>query len=355
MRIGLIARADNTGLGMLSWEFYENLREYMEKILIVDPGSFKQFPERFNQSMDDVVHIGSLDEIKVEKFLEGLDIVLTIETPYSWSAFSMAKQMGVKSVLIPMFEGNSKPLDYYPDLIACPCDIDYQSFDNDRINGFIENDEKWYPKFDMEIINLPVNRKRLPFKKRERAITFVHNVGHAGLHGRTGTKDLIEAFKLVENPNIKLIIHSQVNIVEKIDDPRIQLRIGNVKNYWDLWQEGDVFILPVKFEMISMPVQEALSVGMPVLTTNFKPFSDWLPPHWLIDNYEDRMVKLHQRDIKYADHDVERIAKKIEEWAEKPIEQNSLIADQLAQEISWEAMKPKWENLLNNLVSGKRE
>jgi len=339
MRIGLITRADNTGLGMLSWEFYTNLKNLITKVVIVDCQAFKIFTERFNffpgrDGFSEVKTQGQLDIRFWDSFLKDLDVLLAIETPYNWIAFLLAKQKGVKTVLIPMFEGNDKPLDFYPDLIACPSMLDYESFRGEPSR--------------LELIPLPVNRERVKYKKRTKAMTFLHNMGHGGLHGRTGTQRLLEAIPLVKNQNIKFFINSQVDF-NYSRDPRLKVNVGNIRNYWDLWNEGDVFILPAKFGMISMPVQEALAAGMPVLTADIFPFKGWLPDEWLIPYKMGQNVKLVRREIFYADFDPAVIAQKIDQWAEINMEKESEKANQLADAISWEILKPKWIKLFESL------
>lgn len=334
MRIGLIARADNTGLGMLSWEFFTNLRESITKVVIVDCGAFKIFPERFKIQNLQMKTQGELGIRFWEEFLREIDILLAIETPYNWIAFLMAKHAKVKTVLIPMFEGSAKPLEFYPSLIACPSTLDYESFRGEPSR--------------LELIPLPVNRQRIKYKKRTRAITFLHNVGHGGLHGRTGTTELLDTIPIVKNKEINFIINSQVSL-DYTKDSRLKVNVNNIENYWDLWNEGDVFILPAKFGMISMPVQEALAAGMLVLTADIPPFKGWLPDSWLIPHEVGRDVKFSRRDILYVDFHPLSIAQIVVRWAGKNIEKESEQANKLAESISWEKLKPRWMKLFESL------
>jgi len=330
----MIGSGANSGLGMLAWEFYTNLQEYITKVLVIHNGSYQCFPERFNQWK--YYTQGQLVPKVLEDFLDNIDILLAIETPYNWFAFTLAKYKKIKTVLIPMFECNDKVLEVYPSLIACPSMLEYESFKNEPSK--------------LEIIPLPINRKRLLYKNRKKAMVFKHHVGHAGLAGRTGTNELLKAIPLVKNRNIKFIINSQVEI-PRIQDERLIIKIGNIKNYWDLWNEGDIYIFPTNQEMISMPLNEALSVGMPVLTTEFDYFKSFLPQKWFIKPEEITKVKLHQRFMNFAVKlDIEKIAQKIDEFAEKDISEDSKIANRLAEEISWEKLRPKWVKLFESLL-----
>lgn len=108
---------------------------------------------------------------------------------------------------------------------------------------------------------------------------FVHNAGHGGLGGRNGTLEIIEAMRFVRS-KIKLIINSQVPF--KCDDPRVEVRVKDYENYWDLWGEGDVFLFPEKFNGLSLPIQETMASGMAIMSTNRYPFNAYLPRELLI-------------------------------------------------------------------------
>jgi len=326
MKIGLVARADNTGLGMLSWEFFENLREYMAKVIIYDGGAFQIFPERFDNP-----EIITKDQIP-DDFLEGIDLILAIETPYDWSIFGRAKTRGIKTVLIPMFECNQKPLEAYPDLIVCPSQIDFESF--------------WGELARLEILPLPVNRKRVSFKLRQKARVFLHNVGHGGLHGRTGTGKFLKAIEMVKT-NVRFLIHSQIKI-PKVNDVRVEIRIGNLKNYWDLWQRGDVYVFPTNQEMISMPVQEALAAGMPVLMPKFSIYD--FPDNWIISSKNKFRAKIIDRFMNFFEIEPRAIAEKIDEWANRDITGASKIADKLASTLDWRVLKSEWIELLKSIL-----
>lgn len=328
-RLGLIARADNSGLGTLSLEFYKHL--IPTKTLVITNQVYKSFPERFNENK--AYKTDELSTEQINDFLDGLDVVLALETPYNWQIFVLARARKIKTVLVSMYECNAKPLLCYPDLIICPSKIDYNSFA--------------YENVDKILLPLPVNRKTLSFKQKHRARIFLHNVGHGGLLGRNGTSELIRAISLVKNKDVKFIIHSQIPLIQ-IDDARITVIVGNVDNYADLYSEGDVYIMPQRLQQISLPVNEAMSCGLPVITTNWEPFKNCLPSTWLIETCNVRVVKLYDRDINYCEIDLLELANKIDWFADRDINKDSLIADSIADEISWDKLLTRWQNVLYN-------
>jgi len=119
-RIGIIARCDNTGLGMMTVDFFRNLM--VQKVLVV-PGTPENHLDRFaNRPGVSVIvcptRVPTLGEI--DRFLENVDVVVAFETPYDWNIFMRARQLGIKTVLIPMYEW-TPPNDKIPAMRICFC------------------------------------------------------------------------------------------------------------------------------------------------------------------------------------------------------------------------------------------
>lgn len=305
MTIGFLARMDNSGLGTMSWEMCRHLK--FDEVMLVSR-KYNNFPKRF-------------DGQNIVKKLN-TDIIVTIETWYDWNYLA-----GKKWVLIPMYEC-TMPLAYKPH----------------RTIAVSLLDKKWYP--DSVYLPFPVARDRLPFKLRKRANVFVHNAGHGGLTGRNGTQELLEAMRYVKS-DIKLIINSQNPII--CSDKRVEVRVKDYENYWEIWNEGDVFIFPEKFNGLSLPIQEAISVGMPIMCTDRFPFNSYLPKELMIKSEGVNILGKRQgfmKKIPSAKINPKDIAQKIDEWAGRDITKYSLMMDKLAQQLSWESLKEQWQKAI---------
>lgn len=298
MTIGLIARADNSGLGAMAWEFARHIK--FDQIMLKSNGRYKTYPDRFYNLVDDLT----------------CDIVVSIETFYDYK-----KKEGQKTILLPMYE----------------CSPVHQVQGADKIINVSLLDQRIYPQG--VYLPWPVNRTVLPFKLRREANTFIHNAGHGGLGGRNGTKELIEALAFT-TADFKLIIQSQIPVVCK--DPRVEVRVQDLENYWELWTEGDVFIFPEKFNGLSLPIQEAMSVGMPIMCTNRFPFNAYLPRPLMIEpsGYKPEMIA---RRFEAAIVEPKKIAEAIDTWAGMNIVPWSKEMNQLAGMMSWDKLKTKWE------------
>lgn len=329
MNIGFIARADNSGLGTLSWEFANHLKPH--KALIVNNGVYQMFPERY-AGIPSRVTKRNFSKADIEWLLDGTDILFIPETPYDPQLYVRTRQAHVKTVLMPMYE-SFKPEWDRPDFFMCPSLLDLQEIPE--------------PK---QFLPFPVNRKRLPFTQRKTAEVFLHNAGHGGMVGRNGTQVFIDAIPMVK-ADVKFIINCQMGMKLPYEDSRVTLKVGNYQNYWDVWNEGDVFVFPERFNGLSLPINEALSKGMVVMSTDRFPFNKWLPTEPLIPAHEIVRSAVSATMLDYAIVKPEAIAKKIDEFAHADISKLSEQSNTIAQSISWEVLLPEYIKTFKKLLN----
>ena len=123
-RIGLIARADNSGLGVQTAEFARHMQP--NKTLVIDVSHLQNATDHCNKatyldrySAATVYRGWTPDPHLLTQFLRELDVVFSAETFYSDSFVSLAQRMGVRTVLQPNWEFMPlhKP---QPDMLAVP-------------------------------------------------------------------------------------------------------------------------------------------------------------------------------------------------------------------------------------------
>jgi len=335
MKIGTICRADNSGLGNLAWEFCNHLP--ITKQLIVLNNVYHVYPERFKNAIVSRKSIPDRDEI--DALLQDIDLLLLLETPFNWGAISKAKQRGIKVVLIPMYECTEERKELSDvDLFLCPSLLDYNVFPE--------------PKYFLPI---PINREKLKFKLRKKARVFTHHTGHGGIYGRNGTEEFLQAIKLVKS-DVRFTIYTQYlkSVALPMDIlKRVYVHKGNIKNYWDVWRDEDVFVFPHKWDGCSLPINEAMSVGMPIISTDMYPFNQYLPKDLLFK--PKRMLTIQMaRKISMADISPEVLAQKIDEIANTDISKYSIQGNQLAEKWSWENLLPKYMEIFQKVCSGEK-
>jgi len=323
MVVGSIIRGDNSGLGTIGREFWDH--GVINKALIVPGWHYKVFPKRFVGDSK-ITAPQEITPIDLDWLFDGIDSLLLFETPFRWDVLVRARKENIKSSLMVMHEGLPEHLPYYPTQFLCPSDLDY--------------DLPIEPKIR---INVPVNTDRIKWKLRKKANVFVHNAGHGGIGGRNGTPELLAAMQYVKS-DIKLIIRTQSFDFE-VNDPRVEIRYANYENYWDIWDEGDVFIFPEKFNGLSLPIQEACAAGMMIMSTDRYPFNNWLPKEPLIPVKELHKQRV-MREIEVAEVDPRDIAKKIDEWAGKDISSYSQWGKDWAFKNNWEMLQKTYYELL---------
>src|SRR6185369_2430861 len=100
MKLGLIARADNSGLGMQTWEFFRHMKP--DRTMVVDISKFnqnRQYPERYANDDNVVTVKGFPDDWIVDVFLKDLDVVFIAEAAYNPYLYIRAKELGVKTAV----------------------------------------------------------------------------------------------------------------------------------------------------------------------------------------------------------------------------------------------------------------
>lgn len=333
-KIGLVGRCDSGGLGIMTLDFYNNLPIHKTMLIL---SQYENFPSNFKDAY--VCERGAPTLEEIDGFLEDLDMVLAIETPYNWSIFSKAKEKGIKTVLIPMYEWTRDELPELPDLLICPSEYDLEMLEN------IPVDKVW--------IQTPVDRKKFPFKVRGGNKEFIFNNGHGGHMGRNSLSEYLYAITM-SDADVKFTIRSQVPF-EVTPDTRIDATVGEVKHE-DLWKAGDIYVHLHKFDGLSLPLQEAMSTGYPVIAINRPPYNKYLDPRLLIEpDAEGKMMMNREIDVSLIS--AQAIAEKIDEVSkmdEKTLQEISVKMGEQARKWSWDVLKDKYIKTFTKLCQKKK-
>jgi len=225
MRLGIIARSDNTGLGNQTRELVNMLNP--DKILLIDSTPFnknKQHPEWY-QGYDCLKTNGfpSLQQIKM--FLNDIDVVLSCETFYDQNFIKFANKRNVKTILqynYELFGHLANPNLPLPTALLSPSVWQ------------IEHIKKMFGS-KTKLIHLPPPTNEELFKKtKENNLSKSHNrilhiAGKRAAKDRNGTETIIDMLKF-SKADYELIIRSQSEIETNVKDSRIKIEIGNPEN-----------------------------------------------------------------------------------------------------------------------------
>ena len=336
MRLGIIARSDNTGLGNQTRELVYMLNP--TKIMLINSTSFnrnKQHPEWYNGYDIQPVR-GFPKHGDITSFLRGLDVVLTCETFYSNQFIDLARRVGVKTVL----QYNYEYLDHLnrsdfalPDVFLGPS---LWNFDHmTELFGSKTNVTYLPPPTDNTLFN----------KVRENNLSKNHNRilhigGKAVSEDRNGTKSVVDMLKYAEE-DFQVVIRTQTPLDIKCDDPRLVIDNTDSESREDMYDGFDAMILPRRYAGLCLPMNEALMSGLPVFMTDISPNNKILPQEWLVKSNKIGILKtravldVHAADPKSLARMVDDYMKQKSKIAEKKqafeIAMNNFAAENLKQ------------------------
>ena len=147
---------------------------------------------------------------------------------------------------------------------------------------------------------------------------------------------------------------SQSSIFLPQRDTRVSVQMKE-DDYENLWKEGDIYLHLHRWDGLSLPINEAMAAGMPIIAPNFYPHNEFLPKRLLfpVDTIVRECLREGLREIDVHVISACTVAQKIDEVAMMQEEEITLLSqavNQLADERSWRVIKPQFVETLNNLV-----
>lgn len=335
MRLGLIARADNTGLGYQTRDYYRHLQPH--KTILIDISNLNGNPQNDDWYDNVSMRVQGLPYIHhIEAMLDGIDVLLTAETPYNPALYDIARKRGVKTVCVenPEFYDPFRYANYpMPDAIVLP-----SVWLMDEIRAHAEPlGTKVYQ------IHHPVDREVFQYRNRTTKKT-MHIAGKPAANDRNGTNDYIRAF-----PD-GIVTTQSIDLARKLRNKSRMCNVfTDIANHVELYSKADIMVLPRRYGGNCLPLNEALSSGMPVIMPDISPNNHLLPKQWLvkstvIGSFEPRgKVDIYGCDIQDL---IEKTT-----YVQEHIQEQSKIADEIAQSISWQTLKPRYIEVLEEIAN----
>lgn len=258
----VVAHNDDTGFGRMARDICKVLG--LGRHIVIPSERLQDWPV---QGVEEVKLAPDASEDRVAEALAGLQGIIFFER-LTWSKhlLAMAGKLGVASVCVPMWEWFTGWDAKWNEvtLIACP-------------NHFAEKIVRAFGFAHATVLPWTIDLEQFPARTIEgQARVFVHNAGLVDANDRKGTSDTINAFRRVRQSDVKLIVRMQKEAQLPKLDERIEVRVGNVANASELYGEGDVAIQPSRMEGLGFMVLEPVCAGMPVITTDYPPMSEWV-------------------------------------------------------------------------------
>jgi len=351
MRLGLWgARMDNSGLGMQTWEFYNHMKP--AKTMVVDISMMektperrlKQYPERYPDNA--TIIYGMPNEQDIRQFLTDLDVVFIAESAYNMSFYQIARQMGVKTAVqynYEFFDWFGQSIWEVPDLFIAPSTWHYKEVQSLCDQKNIKH----------VYLHCPVAREKITRRYVDSGLTFVHIAGRPAAHDRNGTYTFLNAIQLSEGDLRGRVYTQDKDLANEIkaEFPSVDVKV-NTTDYADIYKKGSVLVLPRKYGGNCLPMNEALAAGMPVIMSKLSPQTDFLPMSWLVDARLTDTDFAPRFKLEVYECDVAALMLKMlwfKSLGHDDMLAQSNLANDLADSISWETMKPKYEEVFEAL------
>lgn len=345
MRVGVIARADLTGLGVQSRNWVRLLNP--DKLVVINSTAFNNNQQHFEwyAGRDGYLIDGFIKPTEIAPILNGIDVLLTFEIPYSYELIRHAKNRNVKTII----QNNWEFTDYLreehlplPDLLV------------NHSYWHLKDQQKLWPEIT-EYCPTPifvedydsVYKENLARSGKKR---FLHVAGRRTYEDRNGTQTLLEAVKLIpQSVEFELVIKTQNADIGAFDDPRITIDGSQPIDEKELYRDFDALIMPRRYGGACLPMSEALASGLPVIMTNIDPNNRILPKEWLVTAHLTGEFQARTMiDVYTAGHKV--LAEKITEFANLTDNKYKIKARKIAtKEYSSESVEKKWSLLMQKL------
>jgi 1,2-diacylglycerol 3-alpha-glucosyltransferase len=219
-----------------------------------------------------------IDKADLKRWLtrNNIDIVIFNEQQY-WQPILLCNDLGIKTcAYIDYYTEETLPLFGLYDILLCNTRRHAEAFDWHKQAFYIP----WGTQPD--IFTPPANKVTTP----NGVVRFFHSAGMDPI--RKGTDYVIQAFMLLLKKGVKnifLILHLQTDLstfYPRLDKDVATLRgqglltiINKSVRRPGLYHLGDVYVYPSRLEGIGLSLSEALSCGLPAITTNHPPMNEF--------------------------------------------------------------------------------
>lgn len=322
-RISLIGYNTRSGLGQLNRQLAEHIN--VSKWLVKPHGKYATQPV---DDIDcDIVSCTGCNQAKITQFVANSDVLLFCETPYYSNILDIAKKQRKRTVCVPMLEWMTPGMKGWPqqvDLFLCPTQQAYRSFSHIRPCVYAP----W-----------PIDTDRFTFKQRNIVERFLYIEGHGGWGGRKGASVVMEAKKLW--PEMPLIVRTQLD-KNRWTDLGVAV-LGEVADAKDLYNEGDVLLLPHSVDGLSLEPLESLACGMPVISTDGEPWTEYPALAYINATKEKKKVK---RPVDWWNPDPQDLATICKRALGQDISTLSISGRQWAEERGWSKLAKQYEEFV---------
>lgn len=347
MRLGIIARSDNTGLGNQTRNIVNMLKP--DKILLIDSRPFnenKQHPEWYAEYPCITTKRGFASREEIVEFLDGIDVVFTCESFYSNSFLHLAEKRKIKTINQYNYEFLDLIKD--PDQIMPSMLVSPSVWNIDRVKKILKGrTQVLYLPPPLDSDDFAIMRENNISKTYNRIL---HIAGKFASKDRNGTSTVIDMLQY-STADYELVIKSQTLIETDCRDPRLTIDVSNTEANAYLYDGFDAMVLPRRYAGLCLPMNESLMSGLPVFMTDISPNNYVLPEEWLVQSeMTDKLMTRMWLDVYAANP--KKLANLIDNYVESnDKEDQKKKAYQIAlQHFDMNTLRDKYLDVIQNVV-----
>lgn len=254
------------------------------------------------------------DRAMYRRFVREVDALVLVERPMlvDFDLVGEFKAAGKPVVLISNWE-------WFPPLstkwvggvsaIWCPNQRCY-----DHIAALVARSQKPAP-FELVLGSWGALLSEWVYETRRTAGTFVFAAGNGGVEMRKGEDVIRRAAELT--PEVQWLVKSQKPLAAPMPS-NVSVSIANLHSRRELYRDGDVMVLPSRWEGCGLSFYEAQASGMPVFCPDAEPMRSAGVPV-LFGTCGERYQDLTGVPWRYQEPDPESLAKLVRMCHKKPI------------------------------------
>lgn len=278
MKIGIVSTWFPAGAGYVSKAYREILEQDNEVYIYARQGKVMKGDSIWD---DENVywakfHYNGIDLIDFKRWIkkEKIEVIIFNEQRY-WKPVLAAKKLGVfVGAYIDYYKEDTIELHKVYDFVLC----------NTKRHLSVFN---WHPNCIYIPWGTDVNKLKPTERRKNDKVKFIFSLGWGGnsLIDRRGFSIMLQAFSGI-NKECELLIYSQIAFSELLanwkeiitNDKRIRFIYGTYDPF--PFNNGDVYVYPSKLDGIGLSLPEALSCGLPAITTNSPPMNEFVENHY---------------------------------------------------------------------------
>lgn len=344
MKLGILAYASRTGLGYQTKDYVDHLDP--AKVLLIDLSMFNgmEIHPEWYEGRNIVLSRGIPTPEVINQFLDGLDVVFMAETPLNYYLVEECKRRGIKCINAYNYEF----LDYFNhpdwegfDILAAP-----SVWNIDIVKNLNKGKVHHFP--------VPVNRNH-GIRDIRHLKTIFHVLGRPAVHDRNGTLSFLSAIEVLGRQFEYVVYYQEPQdargreYFQPVRDRLYSMKdrfgikiVVDCQDNMEMFQEGELMVLPRRYGGLCLPMQEALSWGIPVIMTDVSPNNSVLPKEWLVKSVQKDVFRGHA-EIPVFDADVSDLVAKIGSFSnDEFLVSNCKVADSIGESLSWNNLRGRY-------------